>query len=733
MKHRRLSMAASLAGLAGLAMSGGCASEPREGVDQVFNFWPLATYETSEQPPGHQVDVLWPLIQDRTSGDEHDQHVVPLYWSESEPDGEWLNVLLLYNQKRKPGDFDRMLFPVYWQGSNALNDQWYLHVWPLYGLETWQGEHPGRKDFFVWPLLTWRRADDGTSSEVGLLDCDEPLQLVHWSRMQWEGETASDGLPSIVKNLAVLRVLFDLFHLVEYRAGPPIADVTPRSHDVSVLGLFDEEFAVYADRESVGRSRKTQVLGLEEPGWALYSRVRRDAKDDAPASTASHVFPIWFQSDVEGVSSWTAVLPLYSSSEEENGTRRSLWIVPPIVHHEVDESKSLRALDVMWPIYRHESVVIDGKPLVNWRLLPLFWFKSDGTLQQQFAVPFYWRVRSPESDWLFVFPFWGQQTTAGGLRNTTFVLPPLWFATHDERNHLHEYDVLWPLSEFSSSNEGTVSRVFPLFFSSVTPYRSHLNVLGFLDRDEAEVSQHMLVWPLYASAKSQGEGESHGLLPLMDLRVLDDDGPRGDEFSVLWPLSQFHSDGRDGGAIERWVFPFYWWFDDGADQSFKMIWPFFGVHRAGEHRTWSVLFPFFFHGSDEKGWSETGILFPFAASNSDGNVPHGKATRWLFPLWWWQDTLVDGTPSASEGWVLWPFFRYDREADDSMHWDSFFFLADYASSTALDSESLEILGALYRSHRDGAHVQRSIPFLFGFERDDAGATLKLFHLIPIRW
>lgn len=323
----------------------------------------------------------------------------------------------------------------------------------------------------------------------------------------------------------VLTVLMDLFNLFEHHA---YRDGTGRSsHHTTFFSLVHETVSVYEDRADDRYEHITQVLGYQDPPRALFSSAR----------------------SADGGSSWNTLLPLYSFSAEEHEQKRSSWIVPPLFHSEVDETIHQRAIDVLWPIFRTESLAHDGAPPVTrWHLLPVLWY------------------------------------------------------------------------------------------------------------------------------------------------------------------------------------------EDGPAASFMSVWPIVNLERMDDRRKWSVLPPLFFHGSDERGeWSETGILFPLAGSNRDARESHGEATRWLFPLWWWKDTLTDGNPTSSEGWVLWPAFRYDRRSDGGVHWDSFLFLADFESSAKRDSEDFEVLGDLYRSHRDGTRVQRSVPLLFGFERDDAGATLKLFHVIPISW
>ena len=66
------------------------------------------------------------------------------------------------------------------------------------------------------------------------------------------------------------------------------------------------------------------------------------------------------------------------------------------------------------------------------------------------------------------------------------------------------------------------------------------------------------------------------------------------------------------------------------------------------------------------------------------------------------------------------------------HLVSFFKLGEYERSPDGTQENFAILHALYRYHREGDSVLRSVPFLFRYESEKDSSTLYLFHLIPIR-
>ena len=81
-----------------LLMAAGCGA-PREGVEEKFNFFPLARYEVSEKPEGYTVDALWPLINAWRAGEANGSRAVPVYFHDDDGNGErFTNILALYWQ-----------------------------------------------------------------------------------------------------------------------------------------------------------------------------------------------------------------------------------------------------------------------------------------------------------------------------------------------------------------------------------------------------------------------------------------------------------------------------------------------------------------------------------------------------------------------------------------------------------------------------------------------------------
>ncbi|MFG0317174.1 MAG: hypothetical protein ACF8XB_07875, partial [Planctomycetota bacterium JB042] len=119
--------------LALLLSSAACRAPEREGVDERFNFLPLARYETSENPEGYAVDALWPLVRFHREGEAHGSRAFPLWIHEDDGEGEdFLNLGLLYwrTENDRTESIERTLFPILFRASGPHREK--FHLWPLY-------------------------------------------------------------------------------------------------------------------------------------------------------------------------------------------------------------------------------------------------------------------------------------------------------------------------------------------------------------------------------------------------------------------------------------------------------------------------------------------------------------------------------------------------------------------------------------------------------------------------
>lgn len=709
--------------LAGALSAPGCLTEPREGVDEKFNFWPIAHYETTEDPPGFSADVLWPLFHRERLGNATASRLLPLWFAKSDGvDKSELDVLLLYYQERDEGrpSMRRILFPFFWWLRSPAVEQ--TDVWPLYGTRTTGiGADPKRRDFFLWPLARYERTASGDQQDFGAIDLGELFQLY-----ATESRAPADGVATRQTNFVrALDSAFWLYHSESKGAGN-VPGTGPSSEGSLVNVLQILQLADWKTRPN--GTHRARVLGLlDEDELGLFASSGDGAADGE--RTRAHLFPLYWSRSAPGERSFL-LLPLFGRASTDAGYART-WLLPPLLGLESDPTKDLTGTDVLWPLVRYASEGTGDERVRHFRLLPLLWFDVRPDTHANVVFPFYWDIGDANNRYVHFVPLYGHHSEDGGLRTRSFFLPPLLVATEDKGEQIHRTDVLWPLLRFESSADGALNYAIPLFWHRERGARSHLNVLGLFDRDRSEVATRTMLWPLWSATDAAGEGRRTSWLPALDVRYLADEAPQGSTTSFLFPLADFS---RAEGGFRRWLFPFFWWADDGVQSSHFHIWPLFGVNEKAGVRTYSTLFPFFFRGSNDDGTvGKSGFLFPFGGSTRDAS----EARHWLFPLFY-HSSIAEAEqgsegPAASEDftWVLWPLFSRTVKSDGSSRWHSLFELL--RSEQDANASQFSVLHSLFRTRTEGARTTQSVAFLYHYENDAGARTLKLFHLIPIRW
>lgn len=684
-----------------------CRTAEREGVREVFNFSPLAYYETSESPQGYSVDVLWPLINAERRANETSSRFFPLYYTESNgAERGQLNILLLFNRETDEHGDSHFLFPFFFEQDSAEYHMW--HVWPLVGRyyrET-DGQVTWSKTSFAWPLFVNAGNTDGSRRNVRVAGFGPLFGLFDYCREQREvfatqdlGSEDAKEQSVEVSSTSVLWVLGSVFGLFD-------------RYDDPVAGERGWSFANILQRQHPHESRAVSGRPID---LELAAARTNFAGDGSETGNHHHVFP------------------LYSSTRERGaeGEATDLWLAPPIYHHSTASANQASDHDLLLGLFHYGSAGEGATAESSWRALPLFWFTTRRDSAVHLVLPLYYDIRDQDSRYFHFIPFYGKNSEAGGKATKTFIVPPLYIQTRDERKDLSRTDVLFPLIASETSVGGSTHHFWPFYHFSEVGARSSLNALVLFHRITSEVESSTLFWPLYSDRAVRGEGERTGVLPVLDvINHFDSSPPQGDTFSVLWPLSSFK---KDREVVSRWIFPFYWWFDDPVGNSTKAIWPFYGIHRDSDHVTHSTLWPLFHFGSDEKGdWSDVGILFPL------GNFTHSQTGsdvnqhRRFFPLFSHTSHSYESR-TTSGGWVLGPLYTYDNEMDGSYDWQVLWKVAAAEYDFDSDRADFSILHALYRYHREGENVMRSVPFLFRYERNTQGSTFHLFHAIPIHF
>lgn len=279
------------------------------------------------------------------------------------------------------------------------------------------------------------------------------------------------------------------------------------------------------------------------------------------------------------------------------------------------ESKDYKRTDFLWPFFKYEN----SPDKVKVRVFPLLWISN-----------------TKWNDWLVVFPFFARHDR-------------MTLTSGEDTPHLmrRDYCLFPPISHYKYQQEEDL-RVFPFFVKSKDQY-----------------GQEFGVWPLFGSKTSNGETERYFLWPFGRYKVVrsswatTDNSVRSQDIrrnvSFPWPLfnmehnvtrsNVWNDDDREVSSFplfryrhhnrEMLITPraevsddysredsFYFFDFDYRDDEpqFSVLWRLAYREIEPEKRR-TVFFPFYYHESNRKGDSSTGMLLDLVnRTKKDGKV-----------------------------------------------------------------------------------------------------------------
>lgn len=442
----------------------------------------------------------------------------------------------------------------------------------------------------------------------------------------------------------------------------------------------------------------------------------------------------------------------------------------PVYRHRLDDRGEVLELDVAWPIVHYERTPTGGS---DFRIRPLWRRVHEGErTEHQFLWPFGRIIADAEEVDARLFPLWTyrDRTNGFGHRELEWEAPypiPLFpfFAGGVERGEdgvAQSYFGLYPLYA-DLRGYLTYDRyraiLFPLYAGTRKGDKFAHTFLFWLAGFGGQERENGLRWhrflPFYAWLTEPGVRRAGALLwPLLTWgsEKLDTEDPV--HRWLLWPLlgRQRSESGSTWGWSFAWPFfqqlvvgerfhrlelpwPIFRYLrDDHPDRPFKQwwLWPFVMRTDSLHHKAWGFLWPLFW-------WREF--------QDPDGE----QRQLWALPLIWWvARDYKDGTEDRF--FKLWPLFHVDSRRDDTGDWsalspwpwragnalgmeEAYGFLWTLAGGRryARDDRGMHLFGNLYTQRQRGARSYASVPFLFSWEGDAAGGTLRLLQVLPIRF
>jgi hypothetical protein len=468
------------------------------------NLWPLF-YKN-----GDQVAVLWPLYDQ----DEEGFALRPLV-TEDGSDWELLPPLAWWNTESKNWVF----VPAY-----SLGDSWGL--FPVMGIG----------DFSYVGPAWWDENSEGETDSYGLFPLATISPGLNWAALAWwdknpEGDIESYGLFPVVSQ-------GQRFNQI----GPVVwgYDDEGETDYFSTFPLFG--FGTLDDGREVSWAGPVWWVDNEEDEVQDYGFF--------PLTTHLGKFhqvgPVFWGETEEGDTDYLVAFPLYGYARtddgggymlsllggtgwDENGDTEWLNVLGPVYHH--SEGDGEESTHVLWPIvswaedtqekswslwpalgHTEAKPDADSGPLSkSWALAGLYSTASSGQLDRWRLSPLY-SFTSPRSgpgdlfDWISLVSYEDRGEGMSSLSLGT----PLLFNYHDDAEQGMRWNALLGIFDYESDGED-----------------SSFDVLYYLYRQQ-----------------TTGQQTRRDLFPFMTW----DSSPKGSEFSFLWRLLHYESNGDQSGG-----------------------------------------------------------------------------------------------------------------------------------------------------------------------------------------
>jgi hypothetical protein len=348
---------------------------------------------------------------------------------------------------------------------------------------------------------------------------------------------------------------------------------------------------------------------------------------------------------------------------------------------------------------------------------------------------------------------------------------------HDDQGD--DEDFISPLFIAGKGNSAKENYIglFP-FFGNIRSKLSYQEIQYFMfpmyvSWRTKEYKSRSVLWPLTMSAEAPFRSEFR-ILPFYSKKV---HYGKYERYSILWPFLQWGIENQDKKDPFEYgfYFPFFLYKNStsGDMKSRSYLWlPILGSLFAHGydtklgHRNYNALFFVFQYGTSSKNDMEKFILFPFFGYSRYSthktrfftpfyfemktDSTHLKARQFFFiPFYTYQTEEYPQTARTAVYHKLWPLFRYSRDSDGNLEWNTFTFfplrqdwiekvwdpifsLVEYKRSESGEKQT-SILFRLYTQRWSEEKSQISIPLIVEWESGNKGWKYEfLYGFLGIR-
>jgi hypothetical protein len=535
--------------------------------------------------------IVFPSYWYFSDNDKSTRLFLPFYFARRTPERKFVNIALLYNFDKTKCSKRNVLFPIYWNTVNYLENDTTKNnlLFPVYRSSKsklnnnkilfpllYSLQSPDYKLFTLLPLISTGHSPDFTKRHLDLC-------LIYWHN------TSKFGTNNIVFPL--------WWGSKKYSPNDTIRR--------NIL------FPIYWSHKSATKQSDIffpMVYKLKKPGW--------ESLTIAPFFSKGK--------DTFTGNKYLAISPLYWHLNNGNSTK-----------------------DIFLPLFWRNKQYFDNDTVTKNTLFPIFWSVNSNEKNHKILFPIVYKIQNLEIQSFTLLPFFsfGENLHSG---NRYLALTPLYWhinQTHKKKDIV--FPVFWSKRQYFDNDTVTKNTLFPVFWSVKSNSKNYKILFPFIYNIKNDYRHSLTVFPVFSYGMRTYSGNWHLSVTPFYWHLDQGNKKRDILFPIFWSKRQYF----ENETIKKNVlFPFYWAsktmdknnkvlfpfifsLQDYKYQSFTFF-PFFSVGHSPEYTTRHIeIFPVYTHIKTKESLNK--IIFPLWLSREKYFANDTLYRKILFPVYWW--------------------------------------------------------------------------------------------------
>lgn len=445
------------------------------------------------------------------------------------------------------------------------------------------------------------------------------------------------------------------------------------------------------------------LLVLAASAYATDSVEQADATGDAGGSTLN-LWPVYDKRDdpVDRMHVQSGLGPVVESQRALDGSVEE-FAIRPLFHLREERQLDRLEWEVLYPLMSYSRSGRDWE----FQFIQLLNFRAEGSQPKERErradfFPFYMSGTADTGEtYHAVLPFGGRVLGGRmlGQDEIDFVMFPLYARFVKQGAETRYFP--WPILSVTTGENRSGFRLVPLYGQDVK---------------EGVFEKRFVLWPIFLHQRTGLDEENpEETLTFFPLYVAQRSKPR-DSTTVLWPLFTYTNDREH--QYRQW----------------DVAWPLIRIAR-GEGRTSNRFLPLYMHEQrvlqhefllKEMKSTDLAILFPIYIRNQV-EFPDSLKVRDRILWWLYSDERETGRDGSTRRIDAWPFFRYTRDRDGSIQFQTLALLEAFMPGNERIEQNYSPLWTLYtyRKNPEGDSVWSFLWSLLRHEETSAGRSIEV--------